>query len=52
MIADLLKPCPAQIAPLRKIVLIAVLATEVTKVGDVPLDVKLVFHREVLQRSF
>ena len=45
MIAHLLKACPIQIVLLRKIVLITVLAAETAKVGDVPLDVKLLFHR-------
>jgi hypothetical protein len=45
MIAHLLKPCPIQIALLRKVILIAVLATKIANVGDMPLDIELFFHR-------
>jgi type III secretory pathway component EscU len=44
IIRHLLKTCPIQIALLREIVLIAVFATKITKVGDMPLDIELFFH--------
>jgi hypothetical protein len=44
MIRYSLESRPIQIALLRKVVLIAVFATKIAKIGDVPLDVEGVFH--------
>jgi hypothetical protein len=47
IIGYLLKPFPIQIICLRKIILIAVLATKIAEIRDVPLNMEGIFHQEL-----
>jgi hypothetical protein len=39
--------CPVQVLPLREIVLVAVLAAKIAKIGDVPLNIEWIFRRDL-----
>jgi len=48
---DLFKTFPIQIIPFREIILVAMLASQIAKVSDMPLNIKMIFHK-YLEESF